>query len=465
MKTARWLLATAASVALSSCGGGSAPSSPVTIPGGTVTPAPTPAPTPSPIPTPSGTAQAENVGATPCFVYLYTSATLQPADVVGGGYCDFQGRFAVNGSIDGSSFGTVRIAQHQNYFVKIFGVDRASSMWIAYTAPKGSVIFSPVTSLAAYAGGQAAVKRALGLDGGLFSLATDRDLITFSVSEGLQSPDAAVRADAERLAAANLRVLAVTIPLNGNTPYSPATPAYDRLGSFVGANPAFLFNNAAMTNYWTGVWGSTYHPRVVSAVAHLINAYAATIPVRIADDASARKYMLGIYGYLAPELQRLLTSNSPTEADAALAVTTTDILAAIAVFQDGPAFPTSGRFFPAPNFFEATSNLIYIRGDGNGNPDPGGQTVGSGTLEDNDLFAQGIAEGPTGFFPNDSTVTGVSVPAAFSSSISASLLDFSGSHWVEVRALNGFRGRAAVDYQVRYPTGATGTARVYLNFR
>lgn len=361
--------------------------------------------------------------------------------------------------MDGSGFGAVINPDIDAYFVRVYGIDTASSTVVESYAPRGSRVFSPVTSLVRFAGSQSAVKRALGLDSGIFSLAQDRELTTFNPATAILSGDADARAEGERLAAANLRVLAIVAAFSAQNTYLPFEQKYDDLGAFIGRDPGFLFTNATMSSYLTERFGSRLSPKVISAMAHLINAYAATIPVRVGDEATARRFMLGIHGYLAPELGRLLNGNSASDADAALAVTTATIQSEIQTYRDGNSILLGTKFFPGPNFAETSGNEIVLQADLS--------VVSSSSLAltSNDLYVSGIADGPIGLFGNQATtITSVTVPAVFSSSITATL-GTGTFREVRVRPSGAFRGRAYFDYAARHPSGATGTGRVYVNFR
>ncbi len=401
----------------------------------------------------------------PCFYEMYSAPSFDSGNArVGGWFCARDGEFGgsqtvrMNGSGFGSATGIVGPTGIDDYYIRVLGVDAASSTYLSYYAPRGSRIFSPVTSLIQFSGNQDSVKRALGISGSLFNLAQDRDFTTFDVVAALSSTDEIVRADAERAAAANLRALAVLIPTSEWDTYLPyALESYDELGAFMAARPTFMFENEVMSQYVDSRYGGRLDPRVVSAIAHLIDAYVATIPVRVSDETMARRALLGIHGYLVPAVNQLVNSNSLADAEAAQAVTAQTIRDATQTYLNGYAIPTSGRFFPAPNFAETSGGSITLQADGIGG-------TRAGSLVSNDLFAQGVGEGATGLAGGDAEVTGVSVPAEFASAIMVNLVGIT-SKTVTVSTLGGFRGRAYFDYAVRHPGGATGTARVYVNFK
>lgn len=441
--------------ATAACGGGGS--------SGSGSPAPTPAPSVAPVPTPTPTpspAQALNTAGTPCFAVMYPAADRLPSQIAGGAFCGRDGRFGPGVTpISYDGYGSVRIEQFNDYFVDVVGIEPAGATYIRFTAPKGSTVFSPVTSLLAYVGDQAAVKQALGLDIGAFALAVDRELTTFNPVTALASDDPTTHADGERLLAANLRVLAATIPFSGTSTYFPSFPVYQELGNWIGANRGFLFNDEGMSRYLTSRLSSTYDAKVISAMAHLINTYARVIPVRLMDEGTDRQMMLGIHGFLDLEIRRLLVGNSSVAADAVLPLSIFQVTAATQIFHDAPPFPTTGNFFPSPNFVETSGNSLIVQAD---------QAASGGaneSLVSNDLFARNTAQGGAGFFPGNSVVTGVTVPATYASSISAVLGTNAGGNTITISALAGFRGRVWFDYSVQHPTGQTGIGRVFVNFR
>ncbi len=442
---------------LASCGDGGG--------GGTQTPTPVPTPTPSPTPTPTPTpsvvGRAFGADAHPCFVYLYSTKERLPNDSqFSGGYCTRDGRFGLGSgaTLVGAGFGPLAVRDFTTAHVATTGPDQPSSILMTYVAPRGALSFSPTTSLIEWASSQTAVKTALGLDNGIFALSTNPDLTNYDMPAALASSDAAVKAEGARVAAANLRAMALAVGLDSLgfvDSYLPGAIAqYRTAGEWIGGHNGFLFNNTNMSALLNSTAGTRLRPEVISAAAHLIDAYAAAIPVQVSDQATAVQYTLGIYGYLRFELSSLAQANTVAAANNALAVTSPQIASATQIYRNFVAFPTSGRFFPAPNFFSTSGTSLSIRADQSG--DPGF----NGSLMSNDVYANG-AEASIGFFPGNSVVQSVSVPASNTSQVTASL---SGGV-VSVIAVSGFRGTTYFDYAVRHPSGEQGTARVYLNFR
>lgn len=390
---------------------------------------------------------------------MYSTHDRLPSDTqISGAYCGRDGRFG--GSVAGFqvySFGTFgSISSFDKSYVYVTGVESAGSTLFGYVGPRGALVYSPTTSLIDYAGSQAAVKHGLGLDSGLFALATDRDLTSFDPVVALASTDDATHREGARVAAANLRALTAADGLSSvmagyYDPYFRDGPNYRAVGDYLASHNAFLFDNATMTDLLTrNVAPGRYRPDVLSAAAHLIDAYASAIGVQVSDTATAAQFTLGLPGYLRLELVVLLNANSAEAASRAMAVTNQDILNATAVYREVLPFPTTGNFFPGPDFFAASASApLTIIAD-----------TTSGSLVSNDVYANGPT-GSIGFFPSTSQVMSVSVPSANSAKVATVYL----AGLVTVLPLNGFTGTTYFDYVVRHPSGEQGTGRVYVTFR
>ncbi|WP_168355843.1 hypothetical protein [Sphingomonas gei] len=392
-------------------------------------------------------------------MYMYSSRERIGDANTSGYYCSRDGRFG-RGVVGLRSygFGTFYPLWFDHYNLAA-GVDSAGSTYFAYVAPLGSLIYSPATSLIEFADSQVAVKRALGLDTGIFKLMTDPDLTKFDPVVALLDADDATHREGARVAAANLRAGAVAIGVDtvrqgrfdpyflfvqqGNVKF---------VGEFVATRQAFLFDNSVMSDLLTSaVPAGKYRADVLSAAAHLIGAYAAAIGVQIDTTTSATQFNLGLIGYLRTRLGELLEANTAEAAARALAVTAPQIIDQTAIFREALPLPTTGFFFPGPDFFVASAGApLIITADG----------LDVSTLVSNDIYANGPT-GSIGFFPASSSVLSVSVPSINSAELTAVLA----SGKVTVTALNGFKGYTYFDYAVRHPSGEEGAARVYVNFQ
>lgn len=395
----------------------------------------------------------------PCFVYLYSTKARLPNDPqFSGGYCNRTGSFGVGaGFLQGAGFGPLFVSNYQTAHVAIAAIDPTSSLITGYQAPIGSTVYSPTTSLIEYASNQDLVKKALGLDNGVFALSTNPDLTTYDFVAAQSSGDSATRAEGARVAAANLRAMVPAVAIGSFTsvdPYFSSGIDYRPVGEFIGGRNTFLFDNATMSQLLGIAYGSSYRPEVISAAAHLVNAYAAAIPVQVSDEATAGQFVLGLYGYLRPKLFELAQANSLQAASDVQAITSGQIIADTQIFREKIAFPTTGLFFPSPKFFTSTTGTLTLRADDTGDPGRNGSMIST------DLYANG-ASGAIGFFASTSSVQSVTVPAAKAGEVSASLA----AGIITVNAVGGFTGTTYFDYAVRHPSGETGTARVYIRFR
>jgi hypothetical protein len=195
-----------------------------------------------------------------------------------------------------------------------------------------------------------------------------------------------------------------------------------------------------------------YRDDVISAAAHLVNAYAAAIGVQVADSEQAARFTLGIRGYLLDEIDLLLRANTAAAASAALAVTADQILNRTSRYREVLPFPTTGFFFPAPDFFSLPAGgQISVLSSGSGN----------GAVTANDAYANGPT-GSTGFFFANSQTLSISVPAANAAQVTAELR---ADNTILITPKAGFTGVTWFEYVVRHPGGEQGAARVYVTVR
>lgn len=452
-------------LATGGCGGGSGSPAPA--------PAPTPTPTPTPAPTPTASVTGRFFAATngPCFVYLYSTAERSYSDSqVSGRYCSVDGLFGTSVvPLRGVAFGPRLFGDLSQSYLDVGGVEQAGLTYFRFSGPLGTRVFSPLSTLIEQAGSQTAVKRALGLDSGLFSLSTDRDLLTFDPAVALASNDESLRREGARIAAANLRAAAVAaglfIVVKGQgqfDPYGPRLADYQLFGQFLATNNSgFIFDNAVMTR----LLGATLNPNfyradVLSAAAHLIDAYASTIGVQVSDQQSAARFTLGITGYLQVELSNLLRANSAEAATAALAVTNQTILDRTAIYLQAPymfrqVIPANNddAFYPGPDFFTTSGNSLTIQAGGL-----------SPSILANDLYADvgGTPGTNPGLFPSSSSqVVRVIVNPEHATEIAASI----SNGVITVAPLSGFKGQSFFLYRVRHPSGIEAGGVVYVTFK
>lgn len=305
---------------------------------------------------------------------------------------------------------------------------------------------------------QAKLKTQLGITGSIFGLeGINPDLLVFDPVAESQSTDPARRLDAARLLAANARALALGALVldNGIT-----VPIFDfrLVAAALASGPnRFLFNqNAEMTAVVAAVPGyGALRPDVQSAIAHLINAYAAAIFDRITDADGASTSMVGVIGWLAPRIRDLKAANNASAAAAALTVTAPQIRDEILRYRERIPITQTGFFFPGPDHYETPVNTpLRLRS---------GVSMGQllGYPLENDLNAN--ATGSVGFFGNSgTTITAISVPAANTAQVSATLAS---DGEIVITPAPGFTGLTYVDYTVRHGGGEVQSARMYVRVR
>lgn len=451
---ARSHLVGALALALSACGGGGSGGGIAAQPGASPTPTATPAPVPTPTPTPVASVRVVGVGTGPAFFIFYADETFQFNNTTVGGYGTRNGEFYANfaRAFQTVAYGTFA-SDLPNRVKSAQVIDAETGTYGRFRAPAEGKVVSPLTSLLLGGPDQAKLKRQLGIVGSLFGLqSTDPDLLTFDpVTEAL-SAEPSRRADAARLLSANARALALGALLQSapNDLYIIDTSI---LGVALAAAPdRFLFSdNAETTAVVARVPGyANLRPDVQSAIAHLVDAYAAAVPLQISDADQAARYLVGVQGYLVPGIRALRRANTAAAATAALAVSSPQIAAAVERYAERIPATTTGFFFPGADHYEMAGNttlrLPIVPGASTGHP-----------LE-NDLFANGPT-GAIGFFTAGSTITAVSVPASNVTQVSASL---GPNSEIIITPAAGFTGLTYVDYTVSHPSGEVRSARIFV---
>jgi len=449
---------------LASCGGSSGGG------GTTITPTPTPTPVPTPTPTPpppaAATGRVVSTFGDPCAFYIFTSSSRDVSNPqTTRFFCSSEGRLGSGvTSLRPETFGPLAISSFKDNYGTAYAVDGITYSYVVYVAPLGSLIYSPATSLTHYAGNQTVVKRALGLASGSYAFAVDRDLTMFDPVDARASSDTTLRQDGGRAAAANLRAtIAAQVPTFAFGPqdfYDTASPSFDRLGAYLAAHDAYLFDDAGMTAWLTSQLptGRSYRSEVIAAGAHLVNAYVSAIGAQIDDTDSAAQFTLGIKAYLRAELYTLFATDTAAAAAHAAAITPAQITNATLVLRQRLSLPSTARFIPGPNFFQTTASSITV----------GGQTaVAKGdmsTVGGNDLFF-GAPVGEFGLHHEygSSIFQSVSVPSENRGKVSANFDRYN----VVISALGGFRGITYVNYQAHqfYEAGETQAGRIYVYFQ
>jgi hypothetical protein len=349
-----------------------------------------------------------------------------------------------------------------------YGLDTAGVFYTWAQASADTLVISPISHLMVSSNTESKLETQLGINGSVFGLQTNRDLKTFSATDAITSTDPEIAADGERLLAHHLRIHLLNAALAN---FGPREPDPTGIGDFLptqsyvtnftlanylaSASATFIYTNANMVtllNSFPGISGANYRADVMSAAAHLINAYAAAIGVRISSREQAARFMIGIKGYLVPELNRLLAANDAANATRVLAVTTSSILAETARYTEQAPFDINDSYFPSPDFYTLApggSKLVDATDVGSN---------GDGPFTSNDLHLRPTpTQGP--FFRGISMITAVNVPAINAGQVAATL---NPDGTVLIRALAGFSGVTWFDYTTRHDQGDIEMGRVYV---
>lgn len=449
---------------LGGCGGGGGSGDSGAPP---VVTAPTPTPTPTPSPSPTATALSffvQTGAPVASRIFFYDSDSFRPTGDIAPpeGYTDRNGVLAP-GITPFQQPNSVTLSSVAAKFKFAQGVTQHTSQYVVVHGRPEARVLSPLTSLLIRHTDQARLKRQLGISGSLFGLqGTDPDLNTFNPQAEIASGDPTRVADGERMVAAVLRVQAIQAALDLDAAFAFAdVRAYIALGEALNARgDQFVFTNERMSDLlgssaaWSGV-----RPSTRSAAAHLVNVFVSAISVRVARDRAAQ-LTLALSGYLQAELAALRRADDDATAATVLALTTPVVDGEIARYAERLPVPTSGFFFPAPDFYRVVSagpvKLVVdpvntqFRLDG----------AFAWSPKHNDFNAN--STGSVGFFTGSSTIESVSVPAVNAGQIAVER-DVAGD--IVISRLNGYRGVSYFDYRTTHPSGGSGSARVYISFR
>lgn len=467
------VITAAAALALASCGGSS---------GGS--PAPTPTPTPIPTPTPT-------VAATSTARVYATSAAIGKIDFTTGdletfglfhavGFTDLDGRYFpgyANAFVSYANIGTAPGASLQADYALTFKraqvFDRETGMQFTLFAPSNVRMVTPVTSLLAVPGTSAdKVKTQFGITNSLFAMVTDPDLATYDAIAEVQSGNAARGADAARMFAANLRVTAVLAalkevytratvnsvqgPLLQFGDFNNGPPPAEATGArCLAAAPAqFIFQNDRMSAIiQCFVDTSGMHPTVrpstlkIQAIAHLIDGYAAAMPVRLETGPEGVRWLLGVNGYLRAKIGQILADNTDATAQAVLAITAISptILDATARYGSHHSYGTFSTYWPQPDFVTLT-NVSSL-------------TINDEQLLRNDVVFSNVLVNSSGIDPAAGTIDGFTIAA--NNAVEISVVR-NGPGVFTVTALNGFKGASFFDYYSSAGNSFQRITRVYV---
>ncbi|HTI31957.1 MAG TPA: hypothetical protein VL405_07470 [Sphingomonas sp.] len=350
-------------------------------------------------------------------------------------------------------------------------IDHETGLQIFMNAPADVRMVTPITAILVAPGSTAAkLKTQLGITGSLFGMVTDPDLATYDAIAESASGDAARAADAARMHAANLRVLAIISALKS----IPAGSGYKEPGidltfgeqtdamaakCLASAPTQFIFQNDRMASliqcYLNALIALQPSPPPylqlsalkIQAVAHLINGYAAAMPVRLETSTEKARWLLGINGYLRAMVGRIVADPTDATAQAVLAVTATSptILSETSRYTEFYRYNDTGLYMTSPDFLVLTDTATI--------------TVDAVSLTGNDAVLANGNVNTRGFDRADGTIQSVAVPAANASQITV-VKSPAGNY--TVTALNGFKGVSYFDYDSKAVNNETRTTRVYV---
>lgn len=469
------VFAATAALVLTSCGGGS---------GGSPSPVPTPTPTPTPTPVPTATARVYASSLATGLIEFTTGDLDTFGDYLTLGFTARDGRY-YPGHVNaiaaytglGNAPGADPAGDYALKFKRTRVIDHETGVQIYMNAPAAVRMVTPVTAMLVVPGSTAAkLKTQLGITSSVFSMVTDPDLATYDAIAEAASGDANRAADAARMHAANLRVLAIMSALDtlasgagstglGNSPsygdIRPAiTPTEGIATRCLAAAPAqFIFQNDRMSSiiqcYLDTVGITQPSPPVylqlstakVQAIAHLIDGYAAAMPVRLETSVEKARWLLGINGYLRPMVGRVARDTGDTTAQAVLALTAISptILAETSRYAEYYRYNETGLYMPSPDFLilAGISSL----------------TFSESAITGNDVVLSNQKANTRGFDLAGGAIQSVTVPAANAAELSV-VKNASGDY--TVTALNGFKGASYFDYIAKASNDEQRTTRVYV---
>jgi hypothetical protein len=362
-------------------------------------------------------------------------------------------------------------------FKRTLVIDHETGVRIGMNAPANVRMVTPVTAMLVAPGSDPTkLKTQLGINSSLFSMVADPDLATYDAIAEASSGDAARAADAARMHAANLRVLTIMSSLVAITNASGYTvPGIDlsygdnRPGitpteavatrCLAAAPAAFIFQNDRMSSiiqcYLRDIGITQPTPPAylqlsatkVSAIARLINGYAAAMPVRLETSTEKARWLLGVNGYLRPMIGRVVTDTTDNAAQAVLAIGAISpvIIAETSRYAEFYRYNDIGRYMPSPDFFVIVGSnaLTFTEADFTGND----------SVLSNEKF------NTRGYDRAGGSLVSVAVPASNASELSVAK-DNAGTY--TITALNSFKGATYFDYVVKASNDEQRTTRVYV---
>ena len=290
--------------ALTSCGGGTGGSgdSQATIP---ATPTPTPTSTPAPATTFSMVAAGPLAGSV-VIDNNNDGDVNDPEDAVS--WTSPAGEFGRDVAVPrltGSLPGALPTAPTATF--RAGGLDVVTGVkYNLLFAPAGATVISPLSSLAAAAGSESAVRNGLGIDGGSDPLRSSLSILTFNPYTGLQSGNADIRHDAARLTALNIQLVDMAIlarrfrgdPVDYDVSLAESSDILAKLMRDTG--PLDFTRISTLMAILNESPFKTESQSQRDMIAQMLSNYFAVMPSTISDDATARAWVLTFRFVIVP---------------------------------------------------------------------------------------------------------------------------------------------------------------------
>lgn len=453
----RLLAVSGLALILASCGGdgGSGGGS-----GGGSSVAPVPTPTPAPTPTvPLILYRFEAVGPVRAVgtigepsLELHPSKFYQIAANHEGLY---SGRHIV--STDGNTFqvdGTKAA-----YEIRGTGVDTATGEMLTVWSGPGATIVSPLNHLLSVMQSEAKVRSAVRVSANGLNLRHDVPINSTSASSGLKSSNAAEVEEATRIAAANIRIMALQaamahVRLPNDVFHSFAMNARESMndvGELLAARPDLSMFDGGF-ELWMRNLGK--HPAlrddVMQAAQSLLTNYAEAASRSSYTEQSRIQYLISIRIWLAPRIAHLIQKNDAETAARYLAVTLTDVEWETSAIGRMPPPVSAGT-----NYY-AGSDITMVPRDGERIVPKDTDLMPRPSTRSNDIL---FREGGSRLVVPAATIQSVTVPDTAADKIRATL---NTDQSITVTALPGFVGTAYYDYRIKADSGEEATGRGYV---
>lgn len=320
------------------------------------------------------------------------------------------------------------------------------------TAPAGSTVISPITSLIDAVGSQQKVRQALGLDDGPYAIDKDIDLLSFDTVKELQSAVPSKARDARIVTAINMMILNLGIMAT-----SPGTSIDNSvevddiaavLASMINASLTVRFDDqASLPEFFRRL--ERFSPildRSFSGASNILSEYWKFSQPRIVDEESLYNVASLFRYYVAAVI--INAGNQfyyPVQND----VNDVELLTTMQYIAEVPKPDVSSDFYALPDYMDNSFDSFRLAARCDLLPK-------HPKCNDYNLQAGGLRQDPD-------TLVVTSVSAEKSSNLITVQLDGDGS--ILITRKPGARGLAYFDYFVKNAEGKTSSSRYYITLR